>query len=104
MVFPKLIDNNTSFHLQNTLHKCHETRVNLYYYVFNISVLVLFVIVTGIILYNCYNNKLTDYDRQQKILRDQEFITSKIRYYQENCKDMNERHSSNITNLPSIRV
>ena len=59
MVFPKLIDNNTSFYLQNTLHKCHETRVNLYYYIINISVLVIFGIVTGIILYNCYNNKLT---------------------------------------------
>ena len=104
MGFPRLIENGASYYLQGTLHKCHENRVNLYYYVLNISVLLLFIIIVGIILYYCYNNKQSDYDRYQTMLRDQTFIASKIRYYQEENKQSREQHSSNITDLPSIRV
>jgi hypothetical protein len=104
MSFPRLIENNASYFLQNTLQKCHENRVNVYYYVINIMVLLLFVFIVGFTLYYCYNNKLSDYDKQQKLLKDQEFIVSKIRYYQEEVKQTNNNNSSMITDLPSIRV
>ena len=104
MNFPQLIENNASSHLQQTLHKCHVNRVNFYYYILNISVLLLFGFVVGIILYFCYTNKPTDYEKQQNTLRDQEFILSKIRFHQENTKQNREHQSSNITDLPFIQA
>jgi hypothetical protein len=101
---PQLIENNASSHLQQILHKCHVNRVNFYYYILNISVLLLFVIVVGFILYYCYTRKPTEYEKQQKLVRDQEFVASKIRYYQENVKQKREHHSSNITDLPFIQT
>jgi hypothetical protein len=104
MNFPQLIENNASSHLQQTLHNCHVTRVNFYYYILNTSVLLLFVFVVGFILYYCYTNKPNDYEKQQNLLRDQEFIVSKIRFHQENMKQKREHHSSNITDLPFIQT
>jgi hypothetical protein len=104
MSFPQLTENNVSYYLQNTLQKCHENRVNVYYYFLNIMVLLTFFSIVGFILYYCYNHKLSDYDKQQKMLKDQEFIISKIRYFQEENKQTNNNGSSMITDLPSIRV
>mgnify|MGYP003978736729 FL=1 len=104
MNFPQLIENNASSQLKQTLHKCHVNRVNFYYYILNITVLLLFVFLVGVILYYCYTNKPNDYEKQQKLLHDQEFIVSKIRYYQENNKQKREHQSSNITDLPFIQV
>ena len=93
MNFPQLIENNASSHLQQTLQKCHVNRVNFYYYILNISVLLLFVFVVGLVLYYCYTNKPNDYEKQQNLLRDQEFIVSKIRFHQETTKQKLHRHN-----------
>ena len=103
MGFPQLIENSASFYLQQNLHKCHETRVNFYYYLLNISVLLLFGFIVGITLYFCYTNKPSDEERQLRMVKDQEYIVSKIRYYQEENKDKREHDSSYITDLPRFR-
>lgn len=99
MDIPRLIDNNARFYLFQTLQKCHENRVQLYTFALNVIVFLVFVIVTGSILYYNYKNKLTDEELQEKMFRDQQYILSKIRYYQaENQK----RNTSDITSLPMI--
>ena len=103
MSFPQLIENSASYYLQQTLQKCHENRVTFYYYVLNILVLLLFAGIVGFTLYYCYTNKPTDAEKQQKLLRDQEYVVSKIRYYQEEVKQSKEQNSSYITDLPFIR-
>lgn len=102
MSFPQLIENSASYYLHQTLQKCHENRVNFYYYVLNISVLVLFAGIVGVTLYYCYTNKPTDAEKQQKMIRDQEYVVSKIRYFQEEVKHNREQNSSYITDLPFI--
>lgn len=99
MDIPRLIDNNARFYLYQTLQKCHENRVQLYTFALNVIVFIVFVIVTGSILYYNYKNKLTDEELQEKMIRDQQYILSKIRYYQaENQK----KNTSDITNLPMM--
>lgn len=104
MDLPHLIENTASSHIQQTLHKCHINRVNFYYYVLNISVLLVFIFIVGFTLYYCYTRKPTDYEKHQKMLRDQEYVVSKIRYHQEDSKQRREQESSSITDLPFIRV
>ena len=100
MESPKLIDYSAKYYLYNVLKKCHEHRVSIYYYVLNISVLIVFLGITAAILYSCYKNKLTDYEKNQKMMRDQQYILSKIRYYKEDKKRQEESQYSNITDLP----
>uniref|UniRef100_A0A6C0ATB8 Uncharacterized protein n=1 Tax=viral metagenome TaxID=1070528 RepID=A0A6C0ATB8_9ZZZZ len=100
MDFPKLIDYSTRNYLFQTLNHCHEYRVNLYYYALNIGVFALFVLIVSAILYHCYKNKLTDYEREQRNLRDQDYILSKIRFYQVQSKANSEGKMTGITNLP----
>jgi hypothetical protein len=97
---PSLIEISTKNYLFNTLKQCHNNRVNLYYYVFNISIFLIFVAIVGTILYRCSVNKPTEYQRQQKMLRDQQYVLSKIRYYKEDVENSDNQHITRLTNLP----
>jgi hypothetical protein len=94
-----LIEPTVKYYLFNTLQSCHTNRVNVYYYVLNIGVFLLFTGITGYILYYCYTHKLSPQEKQQRMLRDQNVVLSKIRMYQE---DMQDRRMSDITNLPVL--
>jgi uncharacterized protein YcfL len=97
---PSLIEASTKNYLFNTLKQCHNNRVNLYYYVFNAIVFLIFIAIVGTILYRCSMNKPTEYERQQKILRDQQYVMSKIRYYKDEVEDNDNQHNTRLTNLP----
>ena len=85
---PCLIDTGVSNYLQNALKHSHITRVNLYSVALNVGVLVLFVLVFGILLYYRYTNKPSAYEVQKKMHKDQEYILSKIRFYQAEQKNL----------------
>jgi hypothetical protein len=97
MEFPRLIEPNARFFLQDTLKKCHDNRFTIYYYIFNISIFVIFVGAIACILYYCHTHKLSDYEKQRKMIVDQQYVLSKIRFYQEEIK---ERPTTSITSLP----
>jgi hypothetical protein len=99
---PRLIENSAKNYLFQTLQKCHTNRVSIYYYALNFGVLFLFVGIVGLILYYCSKKKLTDYEKQQKMLKDQQYVLSKIRYYQEDKKERQQSQVSGITDLPYI--
>lgn len=96
---PKLIDTTFQNYMFHTLKNCHQYKLNVYSWSINIIVFVLFVLITGLVLYNCHKKKLSPEEQKQKMIRDQEYVLSKIRYYQ------NERiktQATNITDLPHI--
>jgi len=76
-------------------------RVTIYYYVLNIGVFVLFILVFGGVLYYCSKGKLSEEEKYQKMMRDQEYIVSKIRFYQDLHKE-ERMGSSAITDLPYL--
>lgn len=97
---PNLIDPTVKYNLYTRLSKCHDTRVNMYIWVFNIGVFVVFVSIITATLYYCYTRKMTPEERYNKMMRDQSYILSKIRFYQ------NERANmplSSITSLPIVQ-
>ncbi len=100
MSIPNLIETNTKLFLFNNLRNCHEYRVNIYYYILNISVFFLFIIIVYFTLSYCSNKKLTPYEEKQKMLRDQNLILSKIRYFKEEQKANEDSNYTNIMNLP----
>jgi hypothetical protein len=99
---PNLIESSAKNYLFNNLKQCHNYRVNIYYYALNIGVFLIFVLVFGMTLYYCNKQKMSDYEKQQKTLSDQQYILSKIRYYKDETKHAHESSHSSITNLPII--
>jgi hypothetical protein len=83
---PKLIEPTVKYYMDNILQSCHNNRTQIYYYTLNISVLVLFIIIVCVTLYYCRSQKKTPYELQQKLIRDQNYVLSKIRYYQDEQK------------------
>lgn len=92
-----LVDPTSKHFLGMTLQKCHTTRISTYTRLFNISVFLLFVAFIGGTLYYLYKRKPTEYDRRRKMIEEQQYIMSKIRFYQgENL----HTKASSITQLP----
>ena len=95
-----LIEPSVKNYLFNTLQKCHSNRVNVYFYALNIVVLLIFALIVGFTLYYCYTQKPNEYEKQQRLIKDQEYVMSKIRYYQDQKKSNEETTFSSISNLP----
>ena len=99
MNYPQLIELTVKDSIYGALHKCHSNRILIYNYIFNFMVLFGFILIFGIGLYYCYKQKPSEYELHKKMLKDQQYILSKIRHYQ------HEKHNqsiSNITKLPII--
>jgi hypothetical protein len=100
---PRLIENSVRNYMFQTLQKCHSNRTTIYYYALNVGVLVSFIGLVGLVLYNAYKNKLSPYEQHEKMIRDQEYVLSKIRWFQEDRKIAHESEISPITHLPVLQ-
>ena len=94
-----LIPDNVKYYIGEILSKCHETKTNTYYWIFNISVFSIFILVLSSVLYYCYTTKPSKEELQKKMIQDQQYILEKIRFYQ---TLRNENQSSQITGLPEL--
>lgn len=96
---PQLIEPMAKYYLFDTLKMCHETRSRVYYYALNIGIFLLFISIFGYVLYYNYTHKLSDYEKDRKMIRDQQYVMSKIRFYKE---EKQKQNVSNITSLPFV--
>tara|TARA_B100000282_G_C31665553_1_gene459669 strand:+ start:529 stop:837 length:309 start_codon:yes stop_codon:yes gene_type:complete len=100
---PNLIEYSTKSFVLNKLQQCHDTRVNIYSYILNIGILVLFIFIFYLALRHSRNNKLTNAEKKYKAMKEQEHILSKIRFYKEIQEKNKDSMYSNITDLPSMQ-
>jgi len=96
---PRLIESGASTYMKYILNKCHETRTHIYLNSLNIIVFLVFCFIFGLALYYCYRRKLSPDQEAEKMLKDQEYILSKIRFYKEHQKHIS--NSAKITQLPN---
>ena len=99
---PRLIEPTSKYYMSEILHKCHDTRLSVYQYSLNIGVFIVFIVITGLVLYYCYRSKPTPEEEYNKKMREQEYILSKIRFYKDHQRAIHTR--SEITTLPVIDV
>lgn len=93
---PYLIEDNVKNYLYSSLNQCHDKKITVYSTVINITVFLLFFVLMAIILFLFKKKRLTPYELQEKMKKDQMYVVSKIRDYKEMHKS-----SSMITDLPS---
>ena len=93
-----LIEPGVKSYMYEILQKCHNNRVTIYLYALNYGVLILFVGITALILYNCYKSKLSPDQEYQKRLREQAYILDKIKVYKEHQRHIAQ--TNGFTKLP----
>ena len=96
-VKPLLIEPGVKYFLSETLKRCHVFKESHNIFLFNISLLIGFLIILGVVLLFKYKGKLTPKELQQKDNEKRQYILSKIKNYQ----DTKVRDSQGlITGLP----
>ena len=96
---PCLVEPDVRFFIENSLKKAHEYKMNTYSFFFNFSVVFIFVVVFGGVLYYRYKTKPTPYEIHQKMQKDQATIMSKIQMYQD---DKKRSSYSGMTKIPFV--
>jgi len=95
---PKLIEHQAGHYMCQTLKHCHDKRIITYSFIFNVTIVFVFGIVTGLILYLLYKQKKTPDQQKENILRDQKYILEKIKSLKEQKQYYLENES--ITKMP----
>ena len=79
---PRLTESNVTSYIENVLYSCHNVRIQVYSFIFNSIVLILFVSLFGISLWICRVNKLSPEEKSERFIRDQQHILAKIRFHE----------------------
>jgi len=95
---PLLTEPGVKYFLNQTLKQCHIIKNNFYNTVFNIGLLIGFLLVLGLILLYKYKGRLTDNEKEKKNKEKQQYILSKIKNLQEAKR---KEHQELITGLPN---
>jgi hypothetical protein len=103
---PKLIDASAIYYLDGALKKSHEIRIKYHHILWNIGLLFGFFSIVGVILYYRYTHRPTKEEANYKLIKDQEYVLSKIRYFQEQNQRINEAsrisQGAEISGLPVV--
>jgi hypothetical protein len=103
---PKLIDTSAIHYLDSALKKSHEIRIKYHHIVWNFGLVFVLVFCVGAALYYRYANRPTQDEANYKLIKDQEYVLSKIRYFQEQNQRINESNrlyvGSEISGLPVV--
>jgi hypothetical protein len=101
--YPQLIEPGIRYIVYSTLQKCHNHRVKIYNWIFNVCIFLVFMITFSGCLYYCYKKKPSPEEKYNKMVKDQNYILSKIRFYQnEKLKKRENEKTTNITSLPTM--
>jgi ABC-type bacteriocin/lantibiotic exporter with double-glycine peptidase domain len=93
-----LVEPGVKYFLNQTLKQCGVIKNNVYNYLFNISLFILFLLILGGLLLYKYKGKLTPAQIYEKNKQKQQYILSKIKNYETTKKIQREEL---ITGLPS---
>jgi uncharacterized membrane protein YciS (DUF1049 family) len=95
---PTLTEPGVKYFLHQSLKQCHIVRDNFYNMVFNVGLLIGFLLILGLILLYKDKGKLTPAELQIKNKEKQQYILSKIKIFQENKRIAQQEL---ITGLPA---
>jgi hypothetical protein len=103
---PKLIDTSAIQYLDSALKKSHEIRIRYHRIIWNAGIVFVFVFIVCAVMYYRYINRPTPEEANYKLIKDQEYVLSKIRFFQEQNKRINESSrvspGSEISGLPVV--
>jgi hypothetical protein len=72
--------------IQTKLQECHQVRIGFYSRIFNIALFITMVLGIAIFIYIKWKYRPTEAETKARINREQEYILSQIKFYQEQQK------------------
>lgn len=107
MIAPRLIDESAKYYLDGALKKSHQIRTKYHRIIWNGGLVFAFVFIAGAFLYYRYTHRPTKAEANYKLIQDQEYVLSKIRWFQEENRRIQESSNrkasgSEITGLPVV--
>jgi hypothetical protein len=103
---PKLIDSSAIHYLDGALKKSHEIRVKYHRILWNFGIVFTFFAVVFAVLYYRYITRPTPQEANYKLIKDQEYVLSKIRFFQEQNQRIQssnrELEGAEISGLPVV--
>ncbi len=95
---PILTEPGIKYFLNETLKQCHQFREKYINTIYNIGLLVIFLISLAILLFYKYKGKLTPEEIEEKEMEKKRYILEKIKNYQQ---AKTEAQQKLITGLPN---
>ena len=95
---PALTEPGVKYFLNHSLKQCNIIRTKFHNTIFNIGLLIAFLIVLGVILIYKYKGRLTPVEIERKNREKQQYILSKVKNFQETKR---RAHQELITGLPN---
>lgn len=80
---PMLTEPGVKYFISETLKQCHQFKETHQNMIFNIGLLIAFLVILGILLIYKYKGKLTPEEMEQKENLKKQYILSKIRNFQD---------------------
>jgi hypothetical protein len=91
---PRLVEPGVKYFINTTLEQCHNLKYKYYNLLYNLGLLILFVIIVAITLYLKYKNKNNLKLQDEKKRQAKEYILNKLRFMQ----DYKTSQANHITN------
>ena len=95
---PRLIEISSKSYIKNVLNTCKLFREKHINFLFNICLLIIFLIILGIILYARYKGNISEEEKKIKEKKEKEYILSKLTTISQYRKKKSENM---ITDLPN---
>jgi flagellar biosynthesis/type III secretory pathway M-ring protein FliF/YscJ len=89
-----LVDYDTYVYLAENLEKCHETKMYYFSLVMNIVLVAIVVGGVSVFLYYRYRWRTSKKENQERMAKEQKYILSKIRQYQESSMAAHNKNAS----------
>lgn len=94
---PFLTDPNVKYYFKNVLSDCNKVKLKYNNLIFNIILIIIFILILSIILYSRYKGNITPEEIKDKRQKEKQYIISKL----VQLSDHKKKQSQNlITNLP----
>ena len=98
---PKLIEPSVKYFFKNVLHECNNIKKKNYNLYYNLGLFILFIGILGITLLIRYKGNKTKKEQNEKKIKDNEYIMSKLAFYNKmNIDNIKKQNNNMITDLP----
>jgi hypothetical protein len=102
---PILIEPGVKYFLNTTLQQCKIFKDRYYNFLFNLGILLMFILILSLTLYYKYKGKLSKKDEELKLRHKQEYILSKLKLMTHINKNNNLHTDLPLwTNNPEVQI
>jgi type II secretory pathway component PulF len=95
---PRLIEPGVKYFMSSTLEKCNNFKCRYYNFLYNLGLLLLFILIIGITLYFKYKRKHNLKLNEENKKKEKEYLLNKLRFIKDYKKNQMNHIMSDLSN------